>query len=168
MTLSMFQASVPVFIRMLGNLAAILEKGEAHARARNIDQTVLSNARLFPDMFPLSRQVQIACDIPKRGAVRLAGREPAETPDTEKTLTDLIRRVTDTREFLNGFSAADIDGSEDRAITVKAGGEDVEFSGQTFLLNFVLPNMYFHITTTYNILRHNGVELGKRDYLGSR
>ena len=168
MTISMYQASVPVFIRMLGNLGAILEKGEAHAEARNIDPTVLINARLFPDMFPMSRQVQIACDIPKRGATRPAGKEPSETPDAEASFPDLIQRVRDTTEFLKGFCAADIDGSEDRSITVKAGGEDAEFSGQTFLLNFVLPNMYFHISTTYNILRHNGVELGKRDYLGSR
>jgi len=166
MQLSMYQASVPVFTRMLGNLIDILEKGETHARKRDIDPGVLLNARLFPDMFPLTRQVQIACDVPKRGAARLAGQEPPETADDETDFAALIGRVRGTIEYLNGLDAEAFRDSEAQAITLKVGGREAHFTGMPFLLNFVLPNLYFHIATTYNILRHNGVELGKRDFLG--
>lgn len=166
MQISMYQTSVPVFTRMLGNLIAILEQGEAYARERGIEDGVLLDARLFPDMFPLVRQVQIACDIPKRGAARLAGKEPPETADTETSLPAIIERVRGTIEYLNGLDPAAIDGSEARTIVVKVGGKETTFTGMPFLLNFVLPNLYFHITTAYNILRHNGVGLGKRDFLG--
>jgi len=163
---SMYQSSVPVFTRMLGNLISILEKGEAYARERGIEDGVLLNARLFPDMFPLVRQVQIACDIPKRGAARLAGKEPPETADTEASFGAIIDRVRGTIEYLNGLDPAAIDGSEALTITIKVGGKETTFAGMPFLLNFVLPNLYFHVTTAYNILRHNGVGLGKRDFLG--
>lgn len=166
MQLSMYHASVPVFVRMLGNLIAILEKGEHHARERDIDPGVLLNARLFPDMFPLTRQVQIACDIPKRGAARLAGQEPPETADDETDFAALIDRVQGTIGYLNDLDPAAFRDGEERAIMLKVGGREAHFTGMPFLLNFVLPNLYFHITTAYNILRHNGVELGKRDFLG--
>jgi hypothetical protein len=166
MQISMYQSSVPVFTRMLGNLIHILEKGEAYGQERGIGDDVLLNARLFPDMFPLSRQVQIACDIPKRGAARLAGREPPETPDTETSFEALIDRVRGTIEFLNGLDPQAIEGSEEKTIVIKVGGKETTFKGLPFLLTFVLPNLYFHITTAYNILRHNGVTLGKRDFLG--
>ena len=168
MSLSMYQISVPVFVRMLGNLAEILKKAEAHAEAKKIDPSVLINARLAPDMHPLSRQIQIATDGAKGGAARLAGVEIPSFPDTETTFAELQARLDKTVAFLKGLSAEQIDGSEDRTITLKLGGSDVDFPGQVFLMNFVLPNLYFHITATYLILRHNGVEVGKMDYLGGR
>ena len=166
MQLSMYQASVPVFTRMLGNLINILEKGDSHALERNIDPAVLLNARLFPDMFPLTRQVQIACDIPRRGAARLAGLQPPDTADDETGFAALIDRVRGTIEYLDGLDPEAFYDSEKRQVTLKVGGREAHFTGMPFLLNFVLPNLYFHIATTYNILRHNGVELGKRDFLG--
>jgi len=166
MSISMYKASVPVCIRMLNNLIGILEKGAAHCEEKGIDPTVLVNGRLFPDMFPLVRQVQIASDIAKRGAARLAGLEPETVPDTETSFDDMIGRVRGVIAFLEAFEPAQIDGSEARPITFKLRGADVTFDGQTFLLNFVLPNVFFHITTAYNILRHNGVAIGKPDYLG--
>ncbi len=168
MSLSMYQISVPVFVRMLGNLAEILKKAEAHAEAKKIDPSVLINARLAPDMHPLSRQIQIATDGAKGGAARLAGVEIPSFPDTETTFAELQARLDKTVAFLKCLSAEQIDGSEDRTITLKLGGSDVDFPGQVFLMNFVLPNLYFHITATYLILRHNGVEVGKMDYLGGR
>ena len=166
MTISMYAASVPVCIRMLNNLAGILEKGAAHCRENNIDEPVLVGARLFPDMFPLARQVQIASDIAKRGGARLAGLEPEAVEDTEKTFDELIERVRNVIGFLETLEPEQIEGSEDRSITFRLRGADVTMPGQVFLLNFVLPNVYFHITTAYDILRHNGVVLGKPDYLG--
>lgn len=168
MTLSMYQALVPGVVRMLGNLAAILEKAAAHAETHGFDPSVLVEARLYPDMLPLVRQVQIATDIASRGAARLAGQEPPGTPDTETTISQLGDRLRRTIGFLESFSPDQIDGSEDRSIRFKIRGEDVTFDGQSYLLNFVLPNVYFHITTAYNILRHNGMPLGKRDFLGDR
>lgn len=166
MSISMYKASVPVCIRMLNNLIGILDKGAAHCDERGIDPTVLVHGRLYPDMFPLVRQVQIASDIAKRGAARLAGLEPETVPDTETGFDDMIGRVRGVIAFLEAFEPAQIDGSEARPITFKLRGADVTFDGQTFLLNFVLPNVFFHITTAYNILRHNGVVIGKPDYLG--
>lgn len=166
MSLSMYQISIPVFIRQLSNLSAILKKAEEHALARKIEAEVFINARLAPDMFPLSRQVQIATDGAKGCAARLAGVEVPSYPDTEKTFPELQARIAKTIEFLKTFNAKQIDGSEERKVTLKLRGQDTTFSGQPYLLNFVLPNLYFHITTTYAILRHNGLDIGKKDFIG--
>lgn len=167
MSLSMYDASVPVFVRMLENLAAILKKAESHAEARKIDPAVLVGGRLAPDMFPLTRQVQIATDGAKGGAARLAGVEIPSYPDTETTFGELQERVAKTVAFLKSLPADQIEGSETRVITLKMRGVDASFPGQPYLLNFVLPNFYFHLAATYLILRHNGIELGKMDYLGA-
>lgn len=166
MTISMYSASIPVCIRMLKNLVGILEKGAGHCRENDIDESVMVGARLFPDMFPLARQVQIASDIAKRGGARLAGLEPDAVEDNEKTFHELIERVRNVIAFLDTLEPEQIEGSEDRPITFRLRGADVTMAGQVFLLNFVMPNVYFHITTAYDILRHNGVVLGKPDYLG--
>ncbi len=166
MTISMYQASVPVFNRMLNNLVAILEIAAAHAEARKIDPAVLINNRLYPDMFPLARQVRIATDAAAGGAARLAGMEPPNLENTETTFPELIDRVRKTIAYVNTFKPEQIDGSEKRTVTLKVRDGTLTLDGLTFLLNRVLPNFYFHITTTYGILRHSGVELGKKDYLG--
>jgi hypothetical protein len=166
MTLSMYQASVPVFARGLENLATILAKGAAHAEAKKIDPAVFITARLAPDMFPFSRQVQIASDAAKGCVARLAGAEVPSYPDTETTFPQLQERVARTIDFVMGFAAARIDGSEERSVTLKMRGEDRTFRGQDYLLKLALPNFFFHVTTAYDILRHNGVEVGKVDYLG--
>jgi hypothetical protein len=167
MSLSMYAASVPVFVRTLGNLSAILKKAEADAAARGYDPAVLVNARLAPDMLPLAKQVQIACDSAKGCAARLGGIEAPVMPDTEASLPELIERVGKTLAFLGTVQAAQIDGSEGREIVLKMRGNEVKFQGQAFLLHFALPNFFFHVTTSYAILRHNGVVLGKSDYLGA-
>lgn len=161
----MYQASVPVFIRMLQNLAHLLEKGEAYAKEKKFDSAILVNARLAPDMFPLSRQVQIASDGVKGCAARLAGAEVPSYADTEASMEELIARVEKTVAFLKTFSAQQIDGTEEKPIHLKIGGRELDFKGQDYLLGFVLPNLYFHITAAYAILRHNGVPLGKVDFL---
>jgi len=162
----MYQASIPAFVRMLGNLSAILDKAAAHAEAKKIDPAVFINARLAPDMFPLSRQVQIATDMVKGCAARLAGIEVPSYEDNESTFAELQARIAKTKEFLQTVSAAQIDGSEERQITLKFGSKELNFLGQAYLLDFVIPNFHFHLTTTYAILRHNGVEIGKKDYVG--
>lgn len=167
MPLSMYQASVPPCLRMLTNLSAILDKAAAHAAARKIDPSVFLNARLFPDMYPLVRQVQLASDLAKGAGARLAGKEPPKYPDTEASFDELKARIGKTIEFLKTLKAGQIDGSEDRDITIPMGGQPRTFKGQAYLLDFVLPNLYFHATTAYAILRHGGVEVGKRDFLGS-
>jgi len=166
MTLSMYQASVPVLARMFNNLAAILTKAEADAAARKIEPSVFIAARLAPDMYPFSRQIQIASDAAKGGVARLAGIEPPAFPDTETTFAELQERIRKTVDFVQSVTAAQIDGSEEKTITLKFPGREVTFPGQVFLLNFTLPNVFFHITTAYDILRHNGVALGKMDFLG--
>ena len=166
MTISMYQASVPVFIRMLNNLAAILEKAAAHAEAKKIAPAVLLNSRLYPDMFPLSRQVQIASDTAKGGAARLAGMEPPKYEDNETTFPELIERLRKTIAYLNTLKPEQIDGSEKKKVTLKVRDEMLTFEGLTFLLNRALPNLFFHVSTAYAILRHSGVEIGKKDYLG--
>jgi hypothetical protein len=166
MNISMYQASVPVFIRMLDNLAAILEKAAAHAEARKIDPAVLVASRLYPDMFPLVKQVQIASDAAKGGAARLAQLEPPAFEDNEATLADLVARLRKTVDFLRTLRAEQIDGSEDRTVTWKTRTATKSMQGMPYLLNHVLPNLYFHVATAYAILRHNGVEIGKGDYLG--
>ena len=166
MTISMYQVSVPPCVHALTALKDVLTKGAAHAEAHNIAPAVLLGCRLFPNMFPLSRQVQIATDIAKGGCARLAGATAPSWEDTETTFPELQARIDRTVEFLNGLPAGDIDGSEAREITLKVGGNEMRFHGQAYLLQFVLPNVYFHVAAAYSILRHNGVELGKRDYLG--
>jgi uncharacterized protein len=167
MSLSMYQASIPVFVRMLGNLSAVLDKGAVFAEARKVDPSVLINSRLAPDMLPLSRQVQIASDGAKGCAARLAAIEVPSFPDTEASFPELQARIAKTRDFLNGIAAGQIDGSEERPVSLKFGGTPISFRGQDYLLTFALPHVLFHVTTAYNILRHNGVEIGKMDYLGS-
>jgi uncharacterized protein len=167
MPLSMYQASIPVFVRMLNNLLVILDKGAAYAEQKKIEPSVLINDRLAADMFPLSRQVQIASDAVKGAAARLAGAEVPSFPDTETTFAELKERVKKTIAFAQGFKASQIDGSEERKISLKVGPNELNFTGQAYLLNFVLPNLYFHITTAYAILRHNGVPVGKMDFLGN-
>jgi hypothetical protein len=162
----MYQASVPVFARMLENLSTVLAKGAAHAEARKIDPAIFINARLAPDMFPLSRQVQIASDAAKGCIARLAGAEVPSYADTESTFPELHERVAKTIAFVNSFAAPQIDGSEERTVTLKLRGEETKFRGQDFLFRLALPNFFFHVTTAYAILRHNGVEVGKTDYLG--
>jgi hypothetical protein len=164
--MSMFQMSVPVFKRMLGNLRGILDKAAAHAQSRKIDPTVLLGARLYPDMYPFTRQVQIACDFAKGAAARLAGQEPPKFDDNEAGFEELKTRIDRTIAFLESFDARKIDGSEERAIELQIRGETVRLQGLPYLANMVLPNFYFHLTTAYDILRHNGVELGKRDFVG--
>lgn len=167
MSLSMYQASVPVFTRALNNLSHVLDKGAAFAEERKIDPSVLINSRLAPDMLPLSKQVQIASDMALRGSARLAGAEVTNVPDTETSFAELKGRVAKTISTIEAFTADRIDGSEDRKITITVGGKDWTFTGRDYLFNFVLPNLFFHATATYLILRHNGVELGKMDFLGA-
>ena len=167
MTISMYQSSVPVFIHKLENLSAILDKGAADAEAKKIDPAIFINARISPTMFSLARQVQIACDSAKTGAARLAGIEFPSFEDVETTFPQLKERIANTIKFLQSIDAAKIDGSEERKITYTQRGKESNFIGQQYLLNYVIPNLYFHITATYLILRHNGVEVGKRDYLGN-
>lgn len=162
----MYQAAVPVLARSLNNLINILEKGAAYAEAKKIDEAVLLNSRLFPDMFALARQVQIATDISKGCVARLAGDEPVKFEDNEATFADLIARVRKVIGIVEGYKAAQIDGSEERDIVLKSPRGEMNFKGLSYLQGFVLPNVYFHVATTYNILRHNGVELGKMDFIG--
>jgi len=167
MTISMYQASVPVFVKGLTNLKAILEKAAAHAQAKKIDETVFAGARLYPDMLPLTGQVQIATDFARGTTARLAGVEMPKWEDNEKTLAELIARVDKTLEYVKPFTAAQIDGSEGKEITRTLRGQPRTFTGLNYLLQFALPNFYFHSTTAYALLRHNGVEIGKMDFLGT-
>jgi hypothetical protein len=168
MTISMYQASVPVFIGSLKNLKTVLAKGAAFAVAKKVDESVLLNSRLAPDMFSLSRQVQITCDFAKGCCARLAGQDVPKWDDTEKSFADLAARIDKTIEFVSAFGAAHIDGQEDRDITISVAGNPMQFKGQPYLMHFAIPNFYFHMTTAYAILRHNGVEVGKGDFLGGR
>ncbi len=166
MTISMYQASVPAMIKTLSNLRNLLEKASTHAEAKKIDPSVLVNARLYPDMFPLSRQVQIATDMAKGAASRLAGQEVPRYEDNEATFPELIARLDKTIALLATFKPGDIDGSEDRTITLPMRDRTLTFKGLPYLIDYVLPNVYFHTTTAFAILRHNGVEIGKKDFLG--
>jgi uncharacterized protein len=167
MSLSMYDASIPVFVRLLGNLSLILAKAASYAEAKKIEPSVLVNARLAPDMLPLSRQIQIASDVAKGCAARLAGIEVPIYPDDEVSIRDLQLRLEKTIHFIQEVSPAAINGSEQREISFKMGGQNIALQGQPYLLDLVLPNFYFHITTAYAILRHNGLDIGKKDYLGS-
>jgi hypothetical protein len=166
MTISMASASLPALTRMLDNLKACLAKAEDHAKAKGYDSAVLVQSRLAPDMLPLARQVQIACDTAKFGAARLSGGKAPSMEDTEATIEELKARIDKTLAYVQSVPAGEIDGSEEREVVVPTRGEPLKMSGQAYLVHFVLPNFYFHVTTAYAILRHNGVDLGKRDYLG--
>jgi hypothetical protein len=166
MPLTMYEASVPAFIRVLGNLSKILEKAEAYAAAKKIDPQVLVNARLAPDMFPLARQIQIASDAVKGCAARLSGAEIPSFPDTESTFAELQERIAKTVKFLESADPAAFEGSEEKQVVVKGRESDRHFNGRDYLFNFVIPNFFFHVSIAYAILRHNGLEIGKMDYLG--
>ena len=167
MSISMYQASVPRFVNILGNLANILDKAQAHVDAKKLADATLTGYRLFPDMLPMSTQVQIACDTAKGVVARLAGVEIPVFDDSEKTLADLKARVVKTIAFIQSVTPEQIDGTEDKDIVTKRGEKETHYKGMQFLLGHAVPNFYFHITTAYNILRHNGVEIGKRDFLGN-
>jgi hypothetical protein len=162
----MFQASVPIFLRQLNALSAILDKAAGHARETGIDPSELINARLAPDMFPLSRQVQIATDHAKGAAARLSRREVPKYDDTESTFDQLKARIAKTIDFVKSVPAAEFEGAESRGVTLTIGGQPRSFSGEHYLVHFALPNFFFHVTTAYDILRHKGVPLGKRDFIG--
>src|SRR5438128_553058 len=164
----MYQASVPVFTRMLTNLSAVLSKAEAHAAARKIEPAVLLNTRLYPDMFAFVRQVQLASDFAKGAGARLAGIEVPKHADEESSFEELRQRIGKTLDFLKGLKPAQIDGAEGREITIPIAGEPTTFTGQVYLLFLAMPNFYFHVTTAYAILRQCGVEIGKRDFVGPR
>lgn len=167
MSISMHAASVPVFTQMLGSLSALLHKAESHAEQRKIDAEALLQARLFPDMFPLRRQVQIACDFARGVSARLAGVEVPSSPDTEKTFAELQGLIEKTLSFIGGLSPSQFANSESREIVTRPGTpKEKRFNGQAYLLSYGLPQFFFHVTTAYALLRHNGVELGKGDYMG--
>ena len=162
----MYQASTPCFARMLRNLSSIIDKAEAHCAAKKIEPAALTGARLFPDMFAFTRQVQIACDTAKGAVARLAGAEIPKHEDTEQTFAELKARIAKTLDFIESVPAAKIDGSEEREVVLQMRSGERRFKGMQYLLGHAYPNLYFHVTTAYNILRHNGVELGKADYIG--
>ena len=166
MTLSMYQASVPVFVRALGNLTHVLKKGEAHAKSKNVTDEVLLQTRLIPDMLPLVKQVQIAADMATRGAARLAGAEQMSFEDNETTLEQVYSRIDRAIEYIKTFKPEQIDGSEARTIVMKTRTGEMTFEGQAYLQGFVTPNLYFHCATAYNILRKAGTEIGKNDFIG--
>jgi len=167
MAISMYQASVPAFVQMLTSLQGILKKGVAYAEQKKFEPSVLINARLAPDMHPLYRQVYIVTDQAKGGAARLCGQEPPVYPDTEMTFPDLDARLKKTIDYVRSFKPEQFNGAEDRDIQLQFGPNKVSFKGLAFLFHITLPNLYFHTTTAYNILRHNGVDVGKRDYMGT-
>jgi uncharacterized protein len=166
MSIGMYQLTIPPVMRALENLRHILSKGAAHCEARKLDPAALIQFRLFPDMRPLTFQVQVACDMAKGCVARLAGVEAPKFEDDEQSFADLESRIDRTLAFVRGVSAAQIDGTEDKPVTLKTPRGDLNFQGLGYVQGFVLPNVYFHCTTAYNILRHNGVEIGKMDFLG--
>ena len=166
MKISMYQASAPRFANALTNLSAILDKAQAHAEAKKIDPAVLGSLRLIADMFPLSRQVQIACDTAKGAVARLALVEIPRHEDTEQTIPELKARIAKTLEFVRSVPAAAIDGSEEREVVLKMRSGEHKYTGLQYLMGHAWPNFYFHVATAYNILRANGVDIGKRDYIG--
>lgn len=163
---SMYQLSIPPMVHSLKNLAGILQKGADYAKNKDIDPTVLVNSRLYPDMFPLAKQVQIASDVSRRAIARLADQDAPSIEDNEATFPELITRTTDTVTYLNSFSPEQINGTEEKTILLPVRDDTFTFKGLPYVQYFVMPNVYFHITTAYDILRHSGVELGKLDYLG--
>jgi hypothetical protein len=167
MTLSMYQAAVPVFVRALGNLTHVLKKGAEHANSKNVSDEVLLQTRLIPDMLPLIKQIQIACDMAARGTARLAGAEPQSFEDNETTLEQAYSRIERVVEYIQSFTSEQIDGSESRTIVMKMRTGEMTFEGQAYLLGFIIPNLFFHCTTAYNILRVAGTPIGKKDFLGN-
>jgi uncharacterized protein len=167
MSISMYDFSIPVMTHGLNNLSALLDKAAAHAAAKKFDSVVLAQARLFPDMHPLARQVQIACDTAKGAAARLAGIEVPKHEDTETTLAELKARIAKTVDFLKSVTAAQLKDAESRAIEIKFPNGSWKFTGIGYLNDFVLPNFYFHVSIAYALLRKNGVEIGKSDFLGA-
>ena len=165
--ISMYNASIPAFIKMLNNLDAILDKASTWAQAKKIDEKYLMTSRIAPDMLPFTKQIQIATDIVKGCAARLAGADVPKYEDNESSFVELKARVSKTIAFLETFTAQQIDGSEDKSIELKFGPNSFHFKGLDYLLTFANPNLYFHVTTAYAILRHNGLEIGKKDFLGS-
>ncbi len=163
---SMYTLSAPIFTRMLSNLDAILDKAIAHAAQRKIDPSVLMASRLFPDMLPMSRQVQVACDFAKGGVARLCGEEPPKWEDTEASLADLKARIRRTIEFVDGFAPVRFEGADTRVVQLQMRGETVQLAGLVYLTKMLLPNFFFHVTTAYDLLRKDGVEIGKRDFVG--
>jgi len=166
MKISMHAMSVDVFTHALGNLSAFLEKGQAHATQRKFEPAVLLASRLAPDMLPLTRQVQIACDVAKNGVARLAGQEPPRFPDTEASFEELHARIARTLDYLKGVPASALEGAETRDIKVPTRDGTLEFKGLEFLQHWAIPNVFFHVTTAYAILRHKGINIGKMDFLG--
>lgn len=164
----MYDASIPVFLHFLDSLSAILKKAEDHCAAKKIDPAVMVSLRLYPDMLPLPRQVQIACDSAKGAGARLAGIAVPSYPDDEKTFADLQARIAKTADFLRTLTKAQFEGAASRAISFKAGPREMNFVGADYLGRWAFPNFFFHVTTAYAILRHNGVEIGKTDYMGAR
>jgi len=167
MAISMYQASAPRFANILSNLSAILDKAQAHCEAKKIDPLVLTSSRLFPDMLPFTRQITIACDTAKGAVARLAGAEIPKHEDVEKTFEELKARIAKTLAFVGTFKPAQLDGTEEKEIVLKLAGREVSVKGLPYLLGRAHPNFYFHVVTAYNILRHNGVEIGKSDYIGT-
>ncbi len=165
MSISMYEASIPHFIRMLGNLSSILDKASAHAQTKNIEEFVFTNARLAPDMYTLSQQIWMVTDMARACAARLAGLEIPRYENNEVTFQDYKARIAKSIEFLQGIESEQIDNSYDRTITIKLGDKAVVYTGQSYLLDVIIPHFYFHVTTAYAILRHHGVELGKKDYI---
>ena len=166
MSFTMYQASIPVFVRGMHNLGRYLDKGRADAEARKYEPSILIEGRLAPDMHPLRRQVQIASDTAKNAAARLSGAEVPSFPDTETDFEALQARIAKTVTFLESIGAGQIEGSETREVVLKFPGREMKFSGADYLTSFALPNFYFHLTTAYDILRHNGVSIGKMDFMG--
>jgi hypothetical protein len=165
--MSFYEASVPAFLQILGSLAGILTKAEAHCKVKNIQPEVLLGARLYPDMLPFSRQIQLVCDFAAKGCARLTHSEVPTTPDTEKTFEELRQRLAKTIDYVRTFKPAHFDGAEARDVSFPAGPDKtLTLKGQQFLSAFAFPNFYFHAATAHGILRHNGVEIGKRDFLG--
>ncbi|MEH2567343.1 DUF1993 domain-containing protein [Bradyrhizobium sp. AZCC 2289] len=165
--MSFYDATVPAFLQILGSLSGLLAKAEAHCKAKNIQPDVLLGARLYPDMLPLTKQIQIACDFAGKSCARLTGSEVPTTPDTEKTFEELKQRLAKTIDYVKSFKPAQFDGADARDVTFPIGpSNSMTLSGQQFVSRFAFPNFYFHAATTHGILRHNGVEIGKRDFLG--
>ena len=167
MTISMYKISVPIFVQFLTSMSAVLDKAAAHCEAKKIEAATLLNMRLYPDMFPLVRQLRAVTDHAISATARLAGAELITFPNNETSFTEIKDRIAKTIDFVKSFKPAQIDGTEDKEIVVKFSSGERKFNGQAFLLNFCLPNFYFHATTVYDILRHCGIELGKRDFMGT-
>ena len=167
MSFGMYQASIPGFTKTLNNLTAILDKAERYVTERKIDPEVLLTWRIAPDMFPLTRQIQLTSDFAKSAPARLAGKEVPKYPDEEQTFSELKARIAKTLKFVESISPKDLDGSETRDINFTLGGQNVHFKGEPYLVHFVLPNFYFHCTAAYAVARHFGADVGKRDFLGS-